>query len=76
MLFASPGTESRWFILVRENGIDDLWQQPLDGSPGKHLTSFKAEHIWDYHWYPDGSRLAIVRGDTDSNVVLMRNMQQ
>ncbi len=61
---------------VREDGIDNLWQQPLDGSPGKYLTSFKAEHIWDYHWSPDGSKLAMVRGHNDSDVVLMRDMQQ
>jgi Tol biopolymer transport system component len=60
---------------VRENGVDNLWQQPLDGSAGKFLTSFKAEHIWDYHWSPDGSKLALVRGHTDSDVVLMRDMQ-
>jgi Tol biopolymer transport system component len=61
---------------VRENNSDNLWQQPLDGSPGKQLTSFQAEHIWDYHWSPDGSRLAIVRGHTDSDVVLIRSQQQ
>jgi serine/threonine protein kinase len=61
---------------VRENGVDNLWQQPLDGSAGKFLTSFKSEHIWDYHWSPDGSKLALVRGHTDSDVVLMREMQQ
>ena len=60
---------------VREKGIDNLWQQPLDGSPGKQLTSFKAEHIWDYHWSPDGSKLAMVRGHTDSDIVLMRDSQ-
>jgi serine/threonine protein kinase/Tol biopolymer transport system component len=60
---------------VRQNGVDNLWQQPLDGSAGKQLTSFKAEHIWDYHWSPDGSKLALVRGHTDSDVVLMRDMQ-
>jgi serine/threonine protein kinase len=60
---------------TRENGADNLWQQPLDGSPGKQLTSFKSEHIWDFHWSFDGSRLAIVRGHTDSDVVLMRDMQ-
>ncbi len=60
---------------VRENGVDNLWLQPLDGSPGKQLTSFKVEHIWDYHWSPDGSKLAMVRGHTDSDVVLMRDMQ-
>ncbi len=62
--------------VVRENGIDNLWQQPLDGSAGKMLTSFKAEHIWDYHWSPDGTKLALVQGHTDSDVVLMRNQRQ
>jgi eukaryotic-like serine/threonine-protein kinase len=61
---------------TRENNVDNLWQQPLDGSAGKPLTSFKAEHFWDYHWSPDGSKLAVVRGHTDSDVVLMRDMQQ
>ena len=61
---------------VRENGADNLWQQPLDGSPGKYLTSFKAEHIWDFHRSPDGSKLGMVRGHTDSDVVLIRDMHQ
>jgi serine/threonine protein kinase len=61
---------------TRESGVDNLWQQPLDGSPGKQLTSFKAEHIWDFHWSWDGNKLAIVRGHTDSDVVLMRDTQQ
>jgi serine/threonine protein kinase len=60
---------------TRENGVDNLWQQPLDGSPGKQLTSFKAEHIWDFHWSWDGSKLAMVRGHTDSDVVLIRDAQ-
>ena len=61
---------------TREKGVDNLWQQPLDGSPGTPLTSFKSEHIWDFHRSPDGSKLALVRGHTDSDVVLMRDMQQ
>ena len=60
---------------VRENGVDNLWQQPLDGSPGRYLTSFKAEHIWGYDWSPDGSRLAVTQGHNDSDVVLMSDMQ-
>ena len=61
---------------VRENGIDNLWQQPLDGSAGKQLTSFKSEHIFDFHWSSDGSKLALVRGHNDSDVVLIRNQRQ
>jgi eukaryotic-like serine/threonine-protein kinase len=61
---------------VRENGADNLWKQPLDGSPGTRLTSFTSEHIYDFHWSSDGSRLALVRGHSDSDVVLMRNERQ
>jgi eukaryotic-like serine/threonine-protein kinase len=61
---------------VRENGVDNLWQQFLDGSPGKQLTSFKSEHIYDFHWSFDGSRLALVRGHDDSDVVLIRDAKQ
>ena len=60
---------------IRENGVDNLWQQPLDGSPGKQITSFKSERIMDFHWSFDGKQLAIVRGHTDSDVVLLRNQQ-
>jgi len=61
---------------TRENGVDNLWQQPIDGSPGKMLTRFTSEHIWDFHWSPDGSKLAVVRGHTDSDVVLIRDSLQ
>ena len=61
---------------TRENGVDNLWLQPLDGSPGKQITSFTSEHIWDFHWSPDGSKLALVRGHNDSDVVLLRDQRQ
>jgi serine/threonine protein kinase len=58
---------------VRENGVDNIWRQPLDGSAGKFETSFKSEHIGQFRWSPDGKRLALVRGHTDSDVLLMRD---
>jgi eukaryotic-like serine/threonine-protein kinase len=61
---------------VRENGIDNLWRQPLDGSSGRFLTSFKSEQILEFHWSFDGSKLALVQGHQDSDAVLMRNQQQ
>ncbi len=60
---------------VRDHGVDNLWQQPLDGSAGKQITSFTSEHIWDYHWSEDGRQLAVSRGHTDSDVVLIRDQQ-
>jgi serine/threonine protein kinase/Tol biopolymer transport system component len=61
---------------VRENGVDNLWVQPLDGSAGKWATSFKQEQIGDFQWSPDGSKLAVVRGHTDRDVVLLRDLRQ
>jgi Tol biopolymer transport system component len=49
----------------------NLWLQPLDGSPGKQITNFKSEQINDFHWSFDGSKLGLVRGHTDSDVVLL-----
>jgi eukaryotic-like serine/threonine-protein kinase len=61
---------------VRDHDVDNLWEQPLDGSAGKQITAFTSEHIWDYHWSEDGSQLAVSRGYTDSDVVLIRDTRQ
>ncbi|HYA25590.1 MAG TPA: protein kinase, partial [Terriglobales bacterium] len=61
--------------VFRDKDADNLWMQPLDGSPGKQLTNFKSERIADYHWSSDGSKVGLVRGHTDSDVVLLRESQ-
>ena len=61
---------------VRDNGVDNLWLQPLDGSKGKQITDFTSEHIFDFHWSFDGKQLALVRGHTDADVVLIRDGRQ
>ena len=61
---------------VRDNGLDNLWLQPLDGSKGRQITDFTAEHIYDFHWSFDGKQLAMVRGHTDADVVLIRDTRQ
>jgi serine/threonine protein kinase len=61
---------------IREHDVDNLWLQPLDGSPGKQVTNFTAEHIGDgFAWSPDGTKLALIRGHVDSDVVLIRDSQ-
>jgi hypothetical protein len=57
---------------IRENGVDNLWLQPLDGSRGRQITSFDSEQILNFRWSPDGRNLGILRGHTDSDVVLIR----
>jgi eukaryotic-like serine/threonine-protein kinase len=57
----------------RDQDADNLWLQPIDGSPGKQITNFKSEQITDFHWSFDGSKLGMIRGHTDSDVVLLED---
>ena len=57
---------------IRQNGVDNIWIQPLKGSPGHLITNFDREQILSVHWSPDGRRLGILRGHTDSDVVLLQ----
>jgi eukaryotic-like serine/threonine-protein kinase len=57
---------------VKENGVDNVWVQPIDGSAGRQVTHFKSEQILSFHWSPDGKKLGILRGHTDSDVVLFQ----
>jgi eukaryotic-like serine/threonine-protein kinase len=57
---------------INENGVDNIWIEPLDGSPGHKMTNFNSEQIVDFHWSPDGKSLGILRGHTDSDVVLLQ----
>jgi Tol biopolymer transport system component len=57
---------------VRENGVDNIWVEPIDGSPGHPMTKFDSEQIQSFHWSPDGNYLGILRGHIDSDVVLLQ----
>jgi eukaryotic-like serine/threonine-protein kinase len=61
---------------IRENGVDNIWTQPLDGSAGHRITNFKSEQISLFHWSPDGKKLGILRGHSDSDVVLLQESKQ
>jgi eukaryotic-like serine/threonine-protein kinase len=57
---------------IRENGVDNLWVQPLDGSAGHQITKFTSDQIDLFHWSPDGKTLALLRGHSESDVVLLQ----
>jgi eukaryotic-like serine/threonine-protein kinase len=58
---------------VVENGIGNVWQQPLDGSPGHRLTNFTSDQIRMFQFSPDGKTLAVARYHVVSDVVLLRD---
>jgi eukaryotic-like serine/threonine-protein kinase len=57
---------------IAENGVDNVWIQPIDGAPGRQITHFNSEQIASFHWSPDGKNLGVIRGHTDSDVVLLQ----
>ena len=62
--------------LIRANGVENLWLQPIDGSHGRQITNFPAELIDAFQFSPDGKSLGMVRSHTESDVVLLRDTQQ
>jgi len=57
---------------VADNGVDNVWIQPIDGGPGRQITHFNSEQIYSFHWSPDGKNLGVLRSHTDSDVVLLQ----
>jgi serine/threonine protein kinase len=55
----------------RENGVDNVWVQPLNGSDGYPITRFNSEQIWSFSLSADGKNLGVLRGHFDSDVVLL-----
>jgi serine/threonine protein kinase len=58
---------------IRENGVDNIWIQALDGASGRQVTAFTSDQILTFHWSPDGKSLGILRGHSDSDVVLIHD---
>ena len=72
----SPDSKSVVYS-IRENGVENLWLQPIDGagpgSGGRRITNFSADEIYWYAYSPDGKTLGVLRGHTESDVVLLRD---
>ncbi len=57
---------------ITQNGVDNLWLQPLDGSPGRQITNFKTDQISRIEWSPDGKSIGVLSRRTEADVVLLR----
>jgi Tol biopolymer transport system component len=68
--------DGRAITFVRTtDGAVNLWRQPLNGGPATRLTHYTSgEDLVSHAWSRDGKYLALVRGTTESHVVLMRDV--
>jgi len=62
--------------VVRERGVDNLWLQPIGGGTHRQLTHFKKGRIFRFGYSPDGSKIAIEAGETESDAVLLHDSGQ
>ena len=61
--------------LDRTNGVSNVWLLNLQNGEAKQMTNFGSNSAWYFDWHKDG-RLAISRGKTVQDVVLISNVQQ
>ncbi len=66
----SPDSQSLQFIVKRE-GVENIWQLPLNGGSPKQITNFTADRIFSYDWSDDGKTLAVIRGAWTADLVLL-----
>ena len=68
----SPDGKSLTFLSNR-SGVPNLWRLPVDGTAAQPVTDFKSGRIFNYVWSADGKTLYIVRGNVNSDLILIRD---
>jgi Tol biopolymer transport system component/predicted Ser/Thr protein kinase len=68
----SPDSKSLT-VLTNRGGMPNLWRQPVDGSAASPITDFKSGRIFNFAWAPDGKNLLIARGNTNNDLILIRD---
>ncbi len=67
----TPDGKSLAYI-IRDQGVDNIFVQPVNGSTGHQITNFTSDNIAEFQWSPDGKTLAVARTHNTSDVVLLQ----
>ena len=57
-------------------GVANLWRMPLDGSPAKQITDFNSDLIDFFAYSRDGKQLALSRGSTIRDALMITDEEQ
>ena len=60
----------------KQEGVGNIWMQPLDGSAPRQLTYWKPDPIFSFAWSRDGKWLAFASGTQMSDVVLITDVRR
>jgi len=67
--------DGRALAYVDPRNSSNVTIQPIDGQPPRQLTSFKDKQVFRFTWSRDGKWLALVRGVTTNDAVLISNFK-
>jgi len=67
----SPDGQALTYSVIDDHGVYNLWAQPLSGGSPKQITDFKSDEIFAFAWSHDGKQLALSRGQTSHDAVLL-----
>jgi Tol biopolymer transport system component len=66
----APDGHALDFVITRD-AVSNLLRQRLNGGPAKQITNFKSGRIFSAAWSPEGTQLALARGQSAADVVLI-----
>jgi serine/threonine protein kinase/Tol biopolymer transport system component len=67
--------DGRGMAFIDNADPKNIWIQPIDGGAPYPLTRFADKIIKDFAWSPDGQRLAITRGTSLADLVLIKGIR-
>jgi eukaryotic-like serine/threonine-protein kinase len=71
----SADGKSLYYLRDTEGGVTNIWSMPLDDKPPSQVTDFKTERIYNFALSSDRKQVALSRGTTTSDVVLIRDFR-
>ena len=65
--------DSKFLTYIKREGNDNLWNMSPDKDQKIQLTDFNNDNLMSFTWGNDGSKLFLVRGITNSDLVLIKD---
>lgn len=63
-------------VLTNRGGGQNIWRQPIDGSAPAQITNFSSGKILNFAWAADGKDLLIARGNTNNDLILIKDTER
>ena len=63
-------------VVSNRSGTQNIWKLPIDGSAAVQMTDFKSGKLLNFAWTADGTNLLVARGNTNNDLILIRDTER